>query len=151
MKNREWHTTYKNWKDYRDKDPKSFSFTESLCRELNEHWPDCFTWAMWSLKHGVDPRLVDGAVNYVLKNKDNPKMTFHKQKNKHAYMNKVIQDEGNQAAVADGRWQEIKMDNSGMTGLNKIIGKVTMLVELADKEREIADLKKQLAALKCQG
>ena len=148
MKNREWNHVFKGWKEYKLKEPEAFLKTESLCRELTKLWPDCFVWAMWSIKHGSDPRLIDGAVNYVLKNKDNPKMTFHRQKNKHAYMNKVIQDEGNQAAVADGRWQDVKMSNNGMAGLGSILGKVESSIIIADKDREIAELKKQLERLK---
>jgi len=149
MKSREWMKTYNDWRDYRAKDPGGFQATEERCRLLTNGsktvrpWPECFTWAMWCLKHGTDPRLVDAAVNYVINNQSNERMTFYSCKNKHAYMTKIVCDEMNKALVAEGRWEEVKQQDKRDVGrIGEIVDRTMQAAKIAALESRIKELEK---------
>jgi hypothetical protein len=146
MKKREWHISYKSWKDYQSKEPAAFSATEARCRRLNngdncQAWPECFTWAMWCIKHGTDPRLIDGAVEYVLKNQNNPDMKFYRHQNKHAYMTKIICDETNKSLVDEGRWEEVKaQDKLLMKSIGAVVDRTMQTAKISMLEQRIREL-----------
>jgi len=146
MKSKQWHKTYQSWKEYRKEVPAEYEQTKKLCGMLNDGirciaWPDCYRWMMWAIKYGTDPRLIDGAVNYILNNQNKPNMTFYKCQNKYAYMTKILTDETNQIAVDEGRWQDVKMySGPRVLSINSVVNATLIMAENEMLKNEIKRL-----------